>query len=93
MTDILEQQEENKPKKAVKSSLQKYEMEQEKKVGVNMYNPDNLTGDEQKIISSMLQRASLFTKEKSDADEEDSDWVYIFIIFKDGFDVKFVLKK
>ena len=57
MTDILEQQEENKPKKAVKSSLQKYEMEQEKKVGVNMYNPDNLTGDEQKIISSKSSRS------------------------------------
>lgn len=73
LTDVLANQEANKPQKVNKNSLQKFEKQQEKNSGT-LYNPDNLTGDEQKIISSMLQRASLFYKEKSDADEDESDW-------------------
>lgn len=38
----------------------------------DLYNPDNLNDDEKKIINSMLQRATLYYKEKSD--EENSEW-------------------
>lgn len=72
LTEMLAAQEANKPQKPKKSTLQVFEKEKEKASGT-LYNPDNLTGDEQKIISSMLHRASLFYKEKSDA-EDDSDW-------------------
>lgn len=71
LTEMLAKQEANKPQKT-KSSLQNFEKQKNQTAGT-LYNPDNLTGDEQKIISSMLQRASLFQKEKSDA-EDDSDW-------------------
>jgi coronin-7 len=45
------------------------------KNGMDLYNPDNLNADEQKIINSMLHRATLFYKEKSDDENEDnSEW-------------------
>lgn len=41
----------------------------------DMYNPENLNDDERKIINSMLHRATLFYKEKSDEEnDENSDW-------------------
>lgn len=40
----------------------------------DLYDPQNLNEDERKIISSMLQRATLFYKEKSD-EEDNDEWV------------------
>lgn len=74
LTEVLAAQEAKRPPKVVKSSLLREKENNEKKAGT-LYNPENLTGDEQKIISSMLQRASLFQKPKSDSESgDDTDW-------------------
>ena len=72
LSDILavEQMQPAKPSKA--AQLRDMEKNQN---GMDLYNPENLNDDEKKIINSMLHRATLFYKEKSDDENDDnSDW-------------------
>jgi coronin-7 len=64
----------NEPIPAQVKPVKKFSADKSDQKG-EMFNPSNLNTDEQKIINSMLHRATLFYKEKSDEEnDENSDW-------------------
>lgn len=71
LTEMLAIEQANQTPKPVAKDLKKFSSIQP---AGDLYNPENLNEDEKKIISSMLQRATLFYKEKSDDESENSDW-------------------
>ena len=70
LTEILAVEQSQPPKPSKATQLRNLDNQQK-----DLYNPENLNDDEKKIINSMLHRATLFYKEKSDDDEnENSEW-------------------
>ncbi len=71
LTDALAVEQAQPAKPSI--AAQRREAELKKANGMDLYNPENLNDDEKKIINSMLHRATLFYKQKSDDDGDDND--------------------
>jgi hypothetical protein len=79
VTDILEIE---KAEEASKPQLRQNSKEKfDSQKGKDLYDPSNLNEGERKIINSMLQRATLFYKDKSDEESDNDDWVIIEFFF------------
>ena len=75
LTDALAVEQAQPAKQSKAAQIREAELKKNSN-GMDLYNPENLNDDEKKIINSMLHRATLFYKEKSDdeGENENSDW-------------------
>lgn len=74
LSDILAVEQTNPTAKSKQSDLIKKNSKDSSRPG-DMYDPQDLSNDQRNIITSMLQRATLFYKEKSDDEDDDnSEW-------------------
>ena len=75
LSEILVVEQANQPVKSKQSDLIKRNISKDSSRPGDMFDPQDLNDDQRNIITSMLQRASLFRKEKSDDEEDDnSEW-------------------
>jgi hypothetical protein len=73
LTDALAVEQAQPAKPSIAAQRREAELKKAASNGMDLYNPENLNDDEKKIINSMLHRATLFYKEKSDDDGDDND--------------------